>query len=178
MPLLLLALLHAREAWPAGRGKGDPKSSVVNVNDRSSSSSSSSSRINVNTEINSISMISIVISTIAIIIIRSSSSSSTQRSARGPVDEMHVFQKKVFSPRPEAAFQVNFNAKTHLFNLKCKKTKKRNGCRLGEMHLLSLCSYYTNDFEICSESHVIWNEFEHCFEHLTQVMNKPISSLF
>ena len=38
--------------------------------------------------------------------------------------------------------------------------------------------YNTNDFEICSESHVIWNELEHCFEHLTQVMNKPISSLF
>ena len=72
---------------------------------------------------------------IIIIIISSSSSSSsrTQRSARGAVDEMHVFQKKVFSPRPEASFQVNFNAKTHLFNLKCKKTK--NGCRLGEMHL-------------------------------------------
>ena len=62
----------------------------------------------------------------------SSSSSSTQQSSRGPVDEMHVFQK-MFSPRPEATFQVNFNAKTHLFNLKCKKTK--NGCRLGEMHL-------------------------------------------
>ena len=43
----------------------------------------------------------------------SSSSSSTQRSARGSVDEMHVFQKKVFSPRPEATLQVNFNTKTH-----------------------------------------------------------------
>ena len=53
-----------------------------------------------------------------------SSSSSTQQSPRGPVDEMHVFQKKVFPPRPEATFQVNFNAKTHLFNLKCKKAKK------------------------------------------------------
>ena len=62
-----------------------------------------------------------------------SSSSSTQRSPRGPVDEMHVFQKKVFSPRPEATFQVNFNAKAHLFNMKCKETE--NGCRLGEMHL-------------------------------------------
>ena len=50
-------------------------------------------------------------------------SSSTQRSARRPVDEMYVVQKKVFSPRPEATFQVNFNAKTHLFNLKCKKQK-------------------------------------------------------
>ena len=49
------------------------------------------------------------------------------------MDEMHGFQKEMFSPRPEATFQVNFNAKTHLFNLKCKKTK--NGCRLGEMHL-------------------------------------------
>ena len=44
-----------------------------------------------------------------------SRSSSTQRSPRGPVDEMHAFQKKVVSPRPEATFQVNFNAKTHLF---------------------------------------------------------------
>ena len=44
----------------------------------------------------------------------SSSSSSTQRSARWAVDEMHVFQKKVFSPRPEASVQVYFNAKTHL----------------------------------------------------------------
>ena len=42
-------------------------------------------------------------------------SSSTQQSSRGPVDEMHVFQKKMFSLRPEATFQVNFNAKTHLF---------------------------------------------------------------
>ena len=66
----------------------------------------------------------------------SSSSSSTQRSARGTVDEMHVFQKKVFSPRPESSCQVNFNAKIHRFNLKCKKTK--NGCRLGEMHLFEL----------------------------------------
>ena len=68
---------------------------------------------------------------IAIIIIitssssSSSSSSSTQQSARGPVEEMHVFQKKMFSPRPEATFQVNFNAKTHLFNMKCKKTQKK-----------------------------------------------------
>ena len=54
----------------------------------------------------------------------SSSSSSTQRSARGPVDEMHVFQKKVFSPRPEASCQVYFNVKTHLLDLKCKNQKK------------------------------------------------------
>ena len=64
----------------------------------------------------------------------SSSSSSTQRSARRPVDEMHVFQKrKVFSPRPEASFQVYPDAKTHPLHLKCKKTKKSS--RLGEMHL-------------------------------------------
>ena len=50
----------------------------------------------------------------------SSSSSSTQRSNRGPVDEMHVFQKEVFSPRPEATFQVNPDAKDTFFNLKCK----------------------------------------------------------
>ena len=42
----------------------------------------------------------------------SGSSSSTQRSARGTVDEMHVFQKTVFSPRPETTFQVNLNATT------------------------------------------------------------------
>ena len=46
----------------------------------------------------------------------SSSSNSTQRSARGTVDEMHVFlfKKKVFSPRPEATCQVYFNATTHI----------------------------------------------------------------
>ena len=54
----------------------------------------------------------------------SSSRSSTQRSARRAVDEMHVFQKKVFSPRPEASVQVYFNAKTHLLKLRCKKRKK------------------------------------------------------
>ena len=63
----------------------------------------------------------------------SSSSSSTQRSARGTVDEMHVFQKKVFSPRPEASVQVYFNAKTHLLRLRCKKTTKKTS--LSEMHL-------------------------------------------
>ena len=55
----------------------------------------------------------------------SSSSSSTQRLARGPVDETHVFQKKVFSPRPEASFEVYFNAKTHRFKLRFKKNKKK-----------------------------------------------------
>ena len=55
-----------------------------------------------------------------IIISSSSSSSSTQRSARWAVDEMHVFQKKVFSPWPEASFQVYFNATTHVVKLKCK----------------------------------------------------------
>ena len=79
-------------------------------------------------------IIIIIIIIIITIIISISSSSSTQRSARGPVDEMHVFQKKVFSPRPEATVQVKCNAKTHLFNMKCNKNKK-NGCRLGEMHL-------------------------------------------
>ena len=60
-----------------------------------------------------------------IIISGSSSSSSTQRSARRPVDEMHVFfQKKVFSPGPEASFQVYSNAKTHPLHLKYKTTKK------------------------------------------------------
>ena len=63
----------------------------------------------------------IIITIIIVSSSSSSSSSSTQRSNRGPVDEMHVFQKQVFSPRPEATCQVNFNAKTHLFNLKCKK---------------------------------------------------------
>ena len=70
---------------------------------------------------------------IIIIISSSSSSSSTQRFARRPVDEMHVFQKALFSPRPEASFQVYFNAKTNILRLRCKKTKK--GSRLGEMHL-------------------------------------------
>ena len=54
----------------------------------------------------------------------SSSSSSTQRSARGAVDEMHVFQKKVLSTTPEATCQVYFNAKTHISKLRCKKTQK------------------------------------------------------
>ena len=58
-------------------------------------------------------------------------------------------------------------------------SKLKKGSRLGEMHLFKLLFVYnTNDFEICSEIHVIWNELEHCFEHLTQVMNKPISSVF
>ena len=39
-------------------------------------------------------VIVIIISSIIIIIISSSSSSGTQRSARRPVDEMHVFQRK------------------------------------------------------------------------------------
>ena len=87
-------------------------------------------RLNQLTSIMNINMniiVIIIMINITIIIISSSSSSSssssTQRSARGTVDEMHVFQKKVFSPRPETTFQVNFNAKTHLFNLKCKKEK-------------------------------------------------------
>ena len=46
------------------------------------------------------------------------------------------------------------------------------------MHLFEFFVYNTNDFEICSKSGVIRNELKHCFEHLTQVMNKPISSLF
>ena len=54
----------------------------------------------------------IIIITSIIIIISSTSSRSTQRSARRAMDEMHVFQKKVFSTRPEASFQVYFNAKT------------------------------------------------------------------
>ena len=61
--------------------------------------------------------------TIPLIFIFRITISSTQRSAKGPVDEMHVFSK-MFSPRPEATFQVNFVAKTHLFNLKCKTNKK------------------------------------------------------
>ena len=72
-------------------------------------------------------------------------SSSTQRSARRPVDEVHVFQKKVFSPRPEATFQVNFNANTHLFlNLKCNKQTK-NAVAQARCTFLSLLLYYTND---------------------------------
>ena len=55
-----------------------------------------------------------------------SSSSSTHRSARGAVDEMHVFQKKVFSPWPEATVRVYFNAKTHILKLRCKTTKKKS----------------------------------------------------
>ena len=62
---------------------------------------------------------------IMIIVSSSSSSSSTQRSARRPVDEMHVFQKALFSPRPEASCQVYFNAKTHILKLRCKKTKRK-----------------------------------------------------
>ena len=69
------------------------------------------------------------------------SSSSTQQSARGTVDEMHVFnltKRKMFSPRPEAICQVNFNAKTHLLNLTANKNKK---CfRLGEKHLFEFTS--------------------------------------
>ena len=75
---------------------------------------------------------------------RSSSggSSNTQRAPRGPVDEMHVFfQKNVFSPRPETTVQVNFNAKTHLLNLKCKKKALAWArCTFSSLHL-----YYTND---------------------------------
>ena len=37
-----------------------------------------------------------------------------------------MFFKKVFSPRPEATVQVNFNAKAHLLNMKCKKNKKNS----------------------------------------------------
>ena len=75
-----------------------------------------------------------------IIIIISSSSRSTQRSARRAVDEMHVFQKeKVLSPRPEASFQVYFNATTHILKLRCKTTKMFSP-RLGKMHLFEICS--------------------------------------
>ena len=70
-------------------------------------------------------IIIIIITTIIIIIIIISSSSSTQRSARRAVDEMHAFQKKVFSPRPEASFQVYFNAKTHILRLRCNNILKK-----------------------------------------------------
>ena len=50
----------------------------------------------------------------------STSTSTTQQSARRPVDEMNVFQKKVLSPRPEATVQVYFNANTHILKLRCK----------------------------------------------------------
>ena len=89
----------------------------------------------------------------------SSSSSSTQRSTRGPVDEMHVFQKmcsrlgqkqlfkstsmqkhtfliwsakqtkKWLSPRRDAPFRVYFYI--------IQTTKQKKGSRLGEMHILS-----------------------------------------
>ena len=90
-----------------------------------------------------ISIIIVVIIVVFIVIIiiissSSSSSSSTQRSARGPVDEMHVFQKKVFSPWPEASFEVYFNATTHLLKLRFKKKEKCS--RLGEMHLFEFTS--------------------------------------
>ena len=35
----------------------------------------------------------------------------------GPWTKYMFFKKKVFSPRPEATVQANFNAKTHLFNI-------------------------------------------------------------
>ena len=34
-------------------------------------------------------------------------------------------------------------------------SKLKKGSRLGEMHLFDFLIYNTNDFEICSESHVI-----------------------
>ena len=67
---------------------------------------------------------------ITIIIIISSSSSSraavvvvVPNSLLGALWTKYMFfKKKVFLPRPEATFQVNFNTNTHLFNLKCKTT--------------------------------------------------------
>ena len=75
--------------------------------------------------------------TIIIIIIISSSSCtiviviiiisnrSTQRLARRAVDEMHVFQKKVFSPRPGASFQIYSNAKHTYFKAEMSKEHKK-----------------------------------------------------
>ena len=67
--------------------------------------------------------ISINISVIIIISSSSSSSSSTQRSARGAVDEMHVFQKKVLSTRPETTSQVN-SMQQHTFQIWSAKQQK------------------------------------------------------
>ena len=39
------------------------------------------------------------------------------------------FKQTMFSPRPEATCQVNFNAKTHLLSLKCNTNKKRLSLR-------------------------------------------------
>ena len=63
----------------------------------------------------------------------SSSSSSTQQSSRGPVDEMHVFQKKMFSLGQKQLFKSTSMQK-HTF-LIWSATKTKNGWRLGEMHL-------------------------------------------
>ena len=84
--------------------------SLYILNNRSSSSSSSSSR---------------------------SSSSSTQRSASGPVDEMHVFvSKRKCSRLGQKQLFKSTSMQKHLLNLKCKKRKQKEKCsRLGEMHL-------------------------------------------
>ena len=81
-----------------------------------------------------------------------------------------MFVKKVFSPRPDTTFQVNFNATTHLLNLKCKKHKKVFSPRRDAPFRVYVYIITKNDFEIWNESNVICNEFEHYFEHLTQAI--------
>ena len=104
--------------------------------------------------------ISIVMSIIMSIII-TISSSSIQRSARGTVDEMHVFQKKVLSTRPETTVQVYFNANTHLSKLRCYKNKNSVLAK-ARCTFSSLLQCNKNTFWICSESHVVSNDVIAC----------------
>ena len=81
------------------------------------------------------------------------------------------FQKKVFSPGPETSFQVYFNANTHLLKLRKGLSPRRDApFRIAYI-------WYKRLWDLQRKSY-IWNDFEHYFEHLTQVMNKPISCLF
>ena len=61
---------------------------------------------------------------------------NTQQSSRGPVDEIHVFQKKCSRLGQKQLFKSTSMQKHTCFYLKCKKQNKKS-CRLGEMHILS-----------------------------------------
>ena len=60
-------------------------------------------------------MMMMMIIIIIIIIISSSSSSSTQRSARGAVDKMHVFQKKRCSRLGQKQLVMSTSMQQHIF---------------------------------------------------------------
>ena len=91
--------------------------------------------------------------------------------------------KKWLSPRRDAPFRVYFyiiqTTKQKKFSpRRDAHSKLKKGSRLGEMHLFEFTSMQHKHLLDLQRKSCIWNEFEHYFEHLTHVMNKPMSCLF